>query len=158
RASRAPPPRHSCARACSRLLVLLYDSLLLVRKAATIVPRASEVKNVPVRANAPCGILRWQSRPVAGATSGPERRDERSRTEPRARRRDIRGIPSSVGHRLPAGHRHRDRAGDRSSASAQAPPKEGGVLKVGMIGEPPTLDQHATTAVITREIGINVFE
>src|SRR5262249_11152011 len=39
-----------------------------------------------------------------------------------------------------------------------APPKKGGVLKVGMIGEPPTLDQHATTAVITREIGVNVFE
>ena len=37
-------------------------------------------------------------------------------------------------------------------------PRPGGVLRVGMIGEPPTLDAHATTAVITREIGINVFE
>ncbi|RPH82464.1 MAG: ABC transporter substrate-binding protein [Candidatus Rokuibacteriota bacterium] len=37
-------------------------------------------------------------------------------------------------------------------------PRKGGVLRVGMIGEPPTLDGHATTAVITREIGINVFE
>jgi peptide/nickel transport system substrate-binding protein len=27
-----------------------------------------------------------------------------------------------------------------------------------MIGEPPTLDAHATTAVITREIGVHVFE
>jgi peptide/nickel transport system substrate-binding protein len=42
---------------------------------------------------------------------------------------------------------------------AQSPtPRKGGVLRVGMIGEPPTLDAHATTAVITREIGINVFE
>ena len=42
---------------------------------------------------------------------------------------------------------------------AQAPtPRKGGVLRVGMIGEPPTLDAHVTTAVITREIGINVFE
>jgi peptide/nickel transport system substrate-binding protein len=37
-------------------------------------------------------------------------------------------------------------------------PKKGGSLKIGMIGEPPTLDGHATTAVITREIGINMFE
>lgn len=36
--------------------------------------------------------------------------------------------------------------------------RKGGVLRVGMIGEPPTLDQHATTAVITREIGVNAFE
>jgi peptide/nickel transport system substrate-binding protein len=42
---------------------------------------------------------------------------------------------------------------------AQSPtPRRGGVLRVGMIGEPPTLDAHATTAVITREIGINAFE
>jgi peptide/nickel transport system substrate-binding protein len=41
--------------------------------------------------------------------------------------------------------------------ASQAPHK-GGVLRVGMIGEPPTLDAHATTATITREIGINVFE
>src|SRR5687767_15530279 len=37
-------------------------------------------------------------------------------------------------------------------------PKKGGILKIGLIGEPPTLDGHATTAVITREIGINMFE
>jgi peptide/nickel transport system substrate-binding protein len=42
-------------------------------------------------------------------------------------------------------------------ADSQAP-KKGGILKVGLIGEPPTLDGHATTAVITREIGINMFE
>src|SRR5262245_19452142 len=36
--------------------------------------------------------------------------------------------------------------------------RKGGVLRVGMIGEPPTLDQHATTAVITREIAANAFE
>ena len=43
------------------------------------------------------------------------------------------------------------------SGDAQTP-KPGGTLKIGMIGEPPTLDAHATTAVITREIGINMFE
>ena len=42
-------------------------------------------------------------------------------------------------------------------ADAQTP-RKGGVLRVGMIGEPPTLDAHATTAVITREIGVNMFE
>src|SRR5262249_55500028 len=41
---------------------------------------------------------------------------------------------------------------------AQTAPKKGGALRVGMIGEPPTLDQYATTAVITREIGVNIFE
>ena len=44
-----------------------------------------------------------------------------------------------------------------SPAETQAP-RKGGVLKVGLIGEPPTLDQHTTTAVITREIAINIFE
>ncbi|MCI0549020.1 MAG: ABC transporter substrate-binding protein, partial [Candidatus Rokubacteria bacterium] len=42
-------------------------------------------------------------------------------------------------------------------ASAQTP-KKGGALRVGMIGEPPSLDPHTTTATITREIGINMFE
>ena len=42
-------------------------------------------------------------------------------------------------------------------AEAQSP-KKGGVLRVGMIGEPPTLDGHTTTAVITREIAVNMFE
>jgi peptide/nickel transport system substrate-binding protein len=52
-----------------------------------------------------------------------------------------------------------------SSGEAQAPAaksapaaKTGGVLRVALIGEPPTLDAHATTAVITREIGINMYE
>ena len=44
-----------------------------------------------------------------------------------------------------------------SPGEAQAP-KKGGVLRVGMIGEPPTLDGHTTTAVITREIAVNIFE
>jgi peptide/nickel transport system substrate-binding protein len=44
-----------------------------------------------------------------------------------------------------------------AAAEAQAP-RRGGVLRVGLIGEPPTLDMHATTAVITREIGVNMFE
>ncbi|HUG37687.1 MAG TPA: hypothetical protein VML54_12090 [Candidatus Limnocylindrales bacterium] len=43
-------------------------------------------------------------------------------------------------------------------ARGAAGARKGGVLKVGLIGEPPTLDQHTTTAVITREIGINMFE
>src|SRR6267143_1903719 len=46
-----------------------------------------------------------------------------------------------------------------SSSQAQAPAaKKGGVLRVALIGEPPTLDAHATTAVITREIVINMYE
>ncbi len=36
--------------------------------------------------------------------------------------------------------------------------KKGGALRVALIGEPPSLDPHTTTAVITREIGINWFE
>ena len=51
---------------------------------------------------------------------------------------------------------------DHRTADAQGSPagspKRGGVLRVGMIGEPPTLDAHTTTAVITREITINIFE
>jgi peptide/nickel transport system substrate-binding protein len=42
--------------------------------------------------------------------------------------------------------------------SQTAAPKKGGVLRIGMIGEPPTLDAHATTAVIVREITINTYE
>jgi len=41
--------------------------------------------------------------------------------------------------------------------AAQAP-RKGGVLRAGMIGEPPTLDAHATTATITREITVNIYE
>jgi peptide/nickel transport system substrate-binding protein len=37
-------------------------------------------------------------------------------------------------------------------------PKRGGVLRVAMIGEPPSLDPHTTTATITREIGAQIFE
>jgi peptide/nickel transport system substrate-binding protein len=47
-------------------------------------------------------------------------------------------------------------------ATLLTPPAEaqrkGGVLRVALIGEPPSLDPHSTTAVITREIGINWFE
>jgi peptide/nickel transport system substrate-binding protein len=43
-------------------------------------------------------------------------------------------------------------------ASAQEPPRAGGVLKVAVIGEPPSLDPHATTATITRQIMWHVFE
>jgi peptide/nickel transport system substrate-binding protein len=47
-----------------------------------------------------------------------------------------------------------------SPAAAQAPetPRMGGVLKVAMIGEPPSLDLHWTTAVITQQISWHVFE
>ena len=40
----------------------------------------------------------------------------------------------------------------------QPAPKKGGALKVALIGEPPTLDMHTTTATITREIMVNVME
>jgi peptide/nickel transport system substrate-binding protein len=43
-------------------------------------------------------------------------------------------------------------------AGAQPAPRKGGVLKVALIGEPPTLDVHLTTATITREIMVNVVE
>ncbi len=43
-------------------------------------------------------------------------------------------------------------------ALAQDQPRTGGVLKVAMIGEPPTLDLHTTTAVITQQIMWHVFE
>src|SRR5262245_9427230 len=42
--------------------------------------------------------------------------------------------------------------------ASQPSPKKGGVLRGGMTGEPSTIDPHMTTAVITREIGINLFE
>src|SRR5438105_7820059 len=41
---------------------------------------------------------------------------------------------------------------------ASQTPRKGGALRIGMIGEPPTLDAHVTTATITREIGLNIFE
>src|SRR6266536_146026 len=43
-------------------------------------------------------------------------------------------------------------------ALAQDQPRMGGVLKVAMIGEPPSLDLHTTTAVITQQIMWHVFE
>jgi peptide/nickel transport system substrate-binding protein len=45
-----------------------------------------------------------------------------------------------------------------SSAQAQETPRMGGVLKAAMIGEPPSLDLHWTTAVITQQISWHVFE
>src|SRR5229473_3469858 len=41
---------------------------------------------------------------------------------------------------------------------AQETPRSGGVLKAAMIGEPPTLDLHWTTAVITQEITFHLYE
>ena len=43
-------------------------------------------------------------------------------------------------------------------ALAQEQPRQGGVLKIAMIGEPPTLDVHTTTAVITQQITWHVVE
>jgi peptide/nickel transport system substrate-binding protein len=45
-----------------------------------------------------------------------------------------------------------------AQGSPPGPPKRGGVLRVAMIGEPPSLDAHMTTATITREIGSQIFE
>ena len=44
------------------------------------------------------------------------------------------------------------------TVGAQETPRTGGVLKVAMIGEPPTLDMHWTTAVLTQQIVWHVFE
>ena len=41
---------------------------------------------------------------------------------------------------------------------AQETPRSGGVLKAAMIGEPPSLDIHWTTAVITQQITWHVYE
>ena len=43
-------------------------------------------------------------------------------------------------------------------AQAQDAPRTGGVLKAAMIGEPPSLDLHWTTAVITQQITWHVYE
>jgi len=48
-------------------------------------------------------------------------------------------------------------AGGVGVAGAQQP-KMGGVLRAGMIGEPPSLDLHWTTAVITQQITWHVYE
>jgi len=44
------------------------------------------------------------------------------------------------------------------AATAQEQPRVGGALKAGMIGEAPTLDLHATTAVITQQITWHMYE
>src|SRR5882762_8723509 len=44
------------------------------------------------------------------------------------------------------------------AAHAQEQPRMGGVLKAGLIGEAPTLDLHATTAVITQQITWHMYE
>jgi len=43
-------------------------------------------------------------------------------------------------------------------ALAQETPRMGGVLKAAMIGEPPSLDLHWTTAVITQQITWHIYE
>ena len=47
-----------------------------------------------------------------------------------------------------------------SAGPAAAPdaPRPGGILKAAMIGEPPTLDTHTTTATIAYQIAWHVFE
>src|SRR5712691_2156851 len=42
--------------------------------------------------------------------------------------------------------------------AAQDQPKAGGVFKAAMIGEPPTLDLHTTTAVIVQQITWHIYE
>jgi len=44
------------------------------------------------------------------------------------------------------------------AASAQETPRMGGVLKAAMIGEPPSLDLHWTTAVIVQQITWHIYE
>src|SRR5438552_4769395 len=43
-------------------------------------------------------------------------------------------------------------------ARADESPRPGGVLKAAMIGEPPSLDLHWTTAVITQQITWHIYE
>ena len=44
------------------------------------------------------------------------------------------------------------------TAAAQETPRQGGILKAAMIGEPPTLDTHTTTATIAFQIAWHVVE
>ncbi len=44
------------------------------------------------------------------------------------------------------------------AAQPSEQPRVGGVLRVAMIGEPPTLDLHTTTAVIVQQITWHVYE
>jgi peptide/nickel transport system substrate-binding protein len=43
-------------------------------------------------------------------------------------------------------------------AAAQETPRQGGILKAAIIGEPPTLDTHTTTATIAYQIAWHIFE
>src|SRR5512143_2340242 len=43
-------------------------------------------------------------------------------------------------------------------ASAAEAPRTGGVLKVAIIGEPPTLDAHWTTATLTHDVAWHLYE
>lgn len=46
-----------------------------------------------------------------------------------------------------------------AALGAPAPqPVRGGVLRIALIGEPPTLDLHWTTALITQDITSNIYE
>jgi peptide/nickel transport system substrate-binding protein len=45
-----------------------------------------------------------------------------------------------------------------ATAVAQETPRQGGILKAAMIGEPPTLDTHTTTATIAYQIAWHIFE
>src|SRR4051812_10044851 len=45
-----------------------------------------------------------------------------------------------------------------SPAAASELPRTGGVFRAAMIGEPPTLDLHTTTAVIVQQITWHIYE
>lgn len=49
-------------------------------------------------------------------------------------------------------------SGGAQGGSSANGPQKGGVLRVAVIGEPPNLDMHTTTATITFEIGWHMFE
>jgi peptide/nickel transport system substrate-binding protein len=49
-------------------------------------------------------------------------------------------------------------AGPLAAQEPAARPKAGGIFKAAMIGEPPTLDLHTTTAVIVQQIMWHVYE
>jgi peptide/nickel transport system substrate-binding protein len=58
----------------------------------------------------------------------------------------------------PAGSGDRANATPTTPKQAEGSPKKGGVLKVAIIGEPPSLDSQWTTANVTQNIGFNVYE
>lgn len=45
-----------------------------------------------------------------------------------------------------------------SDQKAAAGPKKGGVLKVAVVGNPPTLDVHTSSAIIVENVTFNIFE